>query len=93
MIGSRSNSSATPSTSSTADGAASVLRIHDTRRPIADTLAEILALEGTIPSKRLIDDHALRVHRMLAHHRRNPAVAKFKARARRIDIGSRGRAS
>ena len=79
-------------TSSTADGVI-VLRIHETRDAIADTLAEILALEGTIPSKRLIDDHALRVHRMLAHHRRNPAVAKFKARARRIDIGSRGRAS
>jgi hypothetical protein len=68
------------------------LRIHETRDAIADVLAEILALEGTIPDRRLIESHARRVRHQLAHHRRNPAVAKFKARARRIDVGSRGRA-
>jgi hypothetical protein len=78
-------------TTSTTDDVV-VLRVHEIRNAIADVLAEILALEGTIPDRRLIDDHARRVRRMLAHHRRNPAVAKFKARARRIDVGKGGRA-
>lgn len=43
-----------------------VIRIHETRNAIADALAEILALEGTIPSKRLIDSHARRVRRRLS---------------------------
>jgi hypothetical protein len=68
-----------------------VLRIHEIRDAIADSLAEILALEGTIPNKRLIEGHAQRVRQMLAHHRRNPAVAKFKARTVRFDVGSGGR--
>jgi hypothetical protein len=79
-------------TTSTTDGVI-VLRIHEIRDAIADALAEILALEGTIPSKRLIESHARRVRLQLAHHRRNPAVAKFRARAVRIDIGKAGRAS
>jgi hypothetical protein len=69
-----------------------VLRIHEIRNAIADVLAEILALEGTIPDRRLLESHARRVRRRLAHHRRNPAVAKFKARARRVDVGGGGRA-
>jgi hypothetical protein len=78
-------------TTSTSDGAV-VLRIHEIRDAIADTLAEILALESTIPDKRLIESHARRVRHMLASHRRNPAVAEFKARTVRFNVAGGGKA-
>jgi hypothetical protein len=77
---------------STTDGVV-CLRMHEIRNAIADTFAEILALEGTIPDRRLVDSHAQRVRRLLAHHRKNPSVAKFKTRTIRVDVGKKGRAS
>jgi hypothetical protein len=69
------------------------LRLHEIREAVADTLAEMLALEGTIPDRRLIESHARRIRHRLAAHRRNPAVAKFKARVIRINVGRKGSAS
>jgi hypothetical protein len=66
-----------------------VLRIHETRDALADALAEIMALEPQHKTKRMIADHARRVGRMQAYHRKNPNVAKFKARATIIGKGGR----